>query len=63
MVVSEKVKYRNYQQTEQSYRQGVEQDPEEQDHKHKKNYCNENPFESAPNYEFHGLAGVCKPEE
>lgn len=54
MVVSE---------TECSYRQGVEQDPEEQDHHQKKNRCDENPFESAPNYELHGFARVCKPEE
>ena len=51
------------QQSEWSYRQRVQHNPEEQDHKQKKNPSDENPSESPPDYELHGLAGVYEPEE
>ncbi len=52
-----------YKYLEKTYREGIQEDSNKQDHQYENNESNEEPFVSAPYYEFHGLAWICEPKE
>lgn len=46
-----------------TYRQGIQEHSQKQQHEEQDDDTNEDPFESAPHNEFHCLAWVCEPKE